>query len=256
MNKQLTTKLLIWTPVMIALLFVPTIGLLAASANTDENEALALDLATMFRAARKVISVNQGKINDPELGDKGLSAEAVVDMAKANYETATGHPMPEADSASLESQAQAAMFEAISDVMDAAQPLINEQGKGFEGFLPAVFARQVAEGFSEKMEGKLFIKLTAPKAYVRNRRNRPDEWENNVIENKFKTEGWESGKPFAEAGEHKGTPGFRLILPEYYGESCLKCHGSPKGDLDITGGKKEGGVLGELGGAISVVIYE
>ena len=68
--------------------------------------------------------------------------------------------------------------------------------------------------------------------------------------------GWENGKPFVEAGEHKGKPGLRLILPEYYGESCLKCHSNPKGDLDITGGKKEGGVLGELGGAISVVIYE
>ena len=37
---------------------------------------------------------------------------------------------------------------------------------------------------------------------------------------------------------------------------CLNCHGDPKGELDITGGKKEGGQLGELGGAISVVIYD
>jgi hypothetical protein len=45
------------------------------------------------------------------------------------------------------------------------------------------------------------------------------------------------------------------MIPEYYGDSCLACHGVPKGAVDITGGKKEGGVLGELGGAISVVIY-
>jgi len=238
------------------LLIVPMVGLQASAPTVDENEALALDIATLFRAARKVVSVNQGKINDPELGDKGLNAEAVIEMAKANYETATGHPIAEADIATIQGQAQTAMFDAITETMDAAQPLINEKGKGFKGFLPAVFARQVAEGFSKKMEGKLFIKLTAPKAYVRNRRNRPDAWENDVIESKFKDSGWENGKPFVEQGEHKGKPGFRLILPEYYGESCLKCHGSPKGDLDITGGKKEGGVLGELGGAISVVIYE
>lgn len=148
------------------------------------------------------------------------------------------------------------MLEVISAVMGDAQTLINEKGKGFKGFLPAVFARQVAEGFSQKMKNKFFIKLTAPKSYVRNRRNRPDKWEHDVIENKFKGTGWEKGKQFAEAGEHKGKSGFRLILPEYYGASCLKCHGDPKGELDITGGKKEGGVLGELGGAISVVIYE
>ena len=48
---------------------------------------------------------------------------------------------------------------------------------------------------------------------------------------------------------------FRLLIPEYYGKSCLGCHGEPKGERDITGGKKEGGRLGELGGAISVSIY-
>ena len=30
----------------------------------------------------------------------------------------------------------------------------------------------------------------------------------------------------------------------------------PKGERDITGGKKEGGQLGELGGAISVLIFQ
>ena len=105
------------------------------------------------------------------------------------------------------------------------------------------------------MGGKAFIKLTAPKDYVRNRSNRPDEWESN-IESKFKDAGWENGASFGERGTHKGKEGYRFILPEYYAQSCLNCHGDPKGELDITGGKKEGGQLGELGGAISVVIYD
>ncbi|MEE8532920.1 MAG: hypothetical protein V3S95_05135 [Alphaproteobacteria bacterium] len=33
-------------------------------------------------------------------------------------------------------------------------------------------------------------------------------------------------------------------------------HGEPKGERDATGDKKEGGQLGELGGAISVAIYQ
>jgi hypothetical protein len=35
----------------------------------------------------------------------------------------------------------------------------------------------------------------------------------------------------------------------------LVCHGGPKGEKDITGGKKEGGKPGDLGGAISGAIY-
>ena len=54
----------------------------------------------------------------------------------------------------------------------------------------------------------------------------------------------------------KGRNAFRLILPEYYKQSCLSCHGGPKGERDITGGKKEGGKLGELGGAISVTLFK
>ncbi len=46
-----------------------------------------------------------------------------------------------------------------------------------------------------------------------------------------------------------------MMVPEYYKQSCLACHGEPKGKRDITGGRKEGGKLGELGGAISVVIF-
>lgn len=125
-----------------------------------------------------------------------------------------------------------------------------------KGFLPSIYAREVATTFSAKSNVAANLKLTAPKAYVRNRANRPDPWEHSAIENVFKAPGHTNGQHFSEASDYKGKPAFRLIVPEYYGESCLKCHGDPKGDLDVTGGKKEGGKLGELGGAISVVLFE
>jgi len=90
---------------------------------------------------------------------------------------------------------------------------------------------------------------------VRNRANRPDKWESEVIEGTFKSAGYDK-KYVSEVTQKKGKDAFRLILPEYYKESCLSCHGDPKGELDITGGKKEGGKLGELGGAISVTLYK
>ncbi|MBL4703697.1 MAG: DUF3365 domain-containing protein [Flavobacteriales bacterium] len=222
------------------------------TAIADEKEVLSKELSTLFRSARKVISVNQKHINDPALGDKGLSATAVIDKAKVNYKTATGAGLDMATNA----QAKQAMLNAVRDVMNEAQDLINEKGTGFKGFLPAIFARQVATKFTSNMDGKMKIKLTAPKKYVRNRANRPDKWEHKTIESKFKSPSYEKGKPFFENTTVKGKPAYRYILPEYYSQSCLGCHGTPKGDIDITGGKKEGGVLGELGGAISLSIFE
>lgn len=50
-----------------------------------------------------------------------------------------------------------------------------------------------------------------------------------------------------------GKDAYRFVLPEYYGLSCLACNAKPKEKRDISGGKKEGGVLGKLGAAISII---
>ncbi len=223
-------------------------------AANDEETALAL--ATYFRAARAVISKNQALINDASKGDKGLSGDVVVAAADANFKEAAGYAVDSVDGKSDKGKLLNAMRDAAKKVMADNQELINQEGVGLKGFLPAVFAGQVAKEFSASQNGVAEIKLTAPKSYVRNRKNRPDDWEHGIIEDKFKSEGYETGKHVAETAEKGGKTAFRLILPEYYKESCLKCHGEPKGELDITGGKKEGGKLGELGGAISVTLFK
>jgi hypothetical protein len=47
-----------------------------------------------------------------------------------------------------------------------------------------------------------------------------------------------------------------MMMPEYYAASCLSCHGSPKGETDITGYPKEGGKEGDLGAVISVILFK
>lgn len=227
----------------------------AGNIMADEKTDQAKELADILRAARKVVSDNQELINNPSLGDKGLTGDKIIEDAKVNYKTATGADFVLEDSATLKGQFQQAVLDAVRQVMESAQPLINEQGKGFKGFIPAIFFKNVADVFNSKMQGKAFVKLTAPNEYVRNRANRPDTWEEGVMESKFKTSSWEKGAVYTEEGKHNGKFGLRLILPEYYIQSCLSCHGEPKGEMDITGGTKEGGKLGELGGAISIVIY-
>ena len=224
-----------------------------AFAATDEE--IAKDMATLFRSARAVITKNQAHINDPAVGDKGLTPDAVLAATKENYKAAAGHDLT-IEAGTREGEFMQAELDAIAAVMKEAQPLINEQGKGFKGFIPAVFAGQVAQKTSEALKGKAEIKLTAPKEYVRNRANKPDDWEGNVIESKFKSTGWTKDQGFSETTQKDGKSAFRFILPEYYAEGCLACHGEPKGELDITGGAKEGAKLGDLGGAISVTLYQ
>ncbi len=222
----------------------------------DKNREIALEITRLFRASRAVISKHQKMINNPDIGDKGLSPEKVIDEARANFKKAAGSEFRLEAGTTLKGLGQLAMLNAIREVMSNAQPLINERGRGFKGFLPAVFARLVADSYNRLMKGRAYIKLTAPRQYIRNRSNRPDKWEHNVIENQFRNADYKRDKPFVEEARHRGRSAFRLIIPEYYNKSCLPCHGEPRGERDITGGKKEGGKLGELGGAISFTIYK
>ena len=126
----------------------------------------------------------------------------------------------------------------------------------FKGFIPAVFARLVNEQFGLEMASVAKVKVTAPLALVRNRMARPDTWENSVIEDKFGNASWPAGQAFYEDTDVSGSPAFRMLIPEYYSESCLACHGSPAGETDVTGFPKEGGRLGDLAGAISITLYK
>ena len=112
-----------------------------------ENEEIALSLATLLRSARAVISDNQKHINDASKGDKGLSSAAVLAKAKANYKAATGVDIDSIDPSTMHGELIRAEMDAIGQVMDEAQQLINEPGTGYKGFLPAIFARLVTGKF-------------------------------------------------------------------------------------------------------------
>lgn len=235
----------------VALLSATVASLLAIPAYADPTqEELASELTILLRSARLVISDNQALINDAEKGDKGLAPDKVLATAKENYKKATGKALPAPVAGSLEERSQKAMLDSINEVMAKNQALINEKGKAYKGFLPAVFARQTAESFTAKMKGEITVKLTAPKELIRNRTNKPDEWEHSVFVQKLRKADYVKGKPYFET---VGT-NFRYMIPEYYGATCLQCHGEPKGERDISGGLKEGAKLGDLGGALSLTI--
>jgi hypothetical protein len=227
----------------------------ASAAPAEDDMAIAQSLAEMLRDARTVISDQQDLINDPQLGDKHLTGDVVLEHAVAKYKKDTGVDPRKLDPASREGRLLRAMMAAIIEVVDDNQPTINEKGTGFKGFIPAVFARLVAESFDHLAKGEAEVKVTAPLELVRNRKARPDPWETEIIEKRLLDPAWPAGQSFSANVETNGRPAFRVMVPEYYAESCLACHGSPKGKMDITGYPKEGGKLNDLGAVISITLY-
>src|SRR6516225_9038064 len=126
---------------------VMPIATLGTENSTDDDRAIAQSLAEMLQDARTSISNEQDLINDPQLGDKHLTGEVVLDRAIELYSRATGVDPRKIDPKSREGRLLRAMMEAIVQVVDGNQGTINTKGTAFKGFIPAVFGRLVAEEF-------------------------------------------------------------------------------------------------------------
>jgi hypothetical protein len=224
----------------------------AADTPSAADVEIAESLAAMLQSARAVVSAHQKEINDPNLGDKGLTGDKVVTEAIANFQKKTGKDPRMLDQASFEGRMLKAQLDSVVEVMDANQALINKQGVGFKGFIPATFARLVNEAFARRAGKEATIKVTAPPELVRNRRTRPDAWEVAAIRDYLEKPDWPKGQVYSAVDSESGVMRTRVVVPEYYVQSCMSCHGEPKGDMDITGYPKEGGHVGQLGGVISI----
>ncbi|HQU69810.1 MAG TPA: DUF3365 domain-containing protein [Albidovulum sp.] len=215
----------------------------------------ALRLASLLRSARSVIASQQKLINDPAIGDKGLTGDHVLELATKAYLEANGTEPLHDGQDPLEARLIAAQMKAIRAVMADNQATINADGIGFKGFVPAVFGRLVNESFANLVGTEAQVKVTAPPDLVRNRKAMPDDWETKVIEADLMSPDWPKGQVYAELTELGGKPAYRVLVPEYYSTGCLSCHGEPAGEIDITGYPKEGGREGDLGGVISISIF-
>lgn len=213
----------------------------------DESKTADL-LIKLLKTGRSVISDNQALINDPTKGDKGFTHQYLETQIIERYKVRTGidlTKMVETPRAKL----LLLLLESQKEVVQLFQPVINFKGLGFKGVLPAKFARMSGERFYQKTG----IKLRLTSLDYRFPGNAPDDFEAEVLR-LFGDPRYPKGKDFKKMAKMADQRVLRVMSPEYAKTSCLKCHGTPKGEKDITGGKKEGWHEGDLGGAISVVI--
>ena len=213
------------------------------------NEAeVAEHLIELVEIGRSVLSEQMKNINNPSKADKGFTGNYMASQVLERFKKATkldlriSNVVPQAN-------LYLALVQAEKEVVDEVQPVINKQGIAFKGFIPAVFARRVGEQFYKKSGVR--VKLTG--IDYRNANNKPDDFEAEVLR-MFGDPRHPKGQSYVRNTMLDGRPVLRMMDPEYAGASCLDCHGAPKGELDVTGMKKEGWKEGDLAGAISIVM--
>jgi len=214
-----------------------------ASPDTIETGRL---LAILLDSGRGVLAANQPLINDASKGDKGFTADVFEKQLQEKFKARSGVDLANLASASVPARAKTLLPELVEtskQTVTKNQALINKSGVGYKGFTPAHFGTQAASAFSAK--SGVYLKQTTTDGLLRNPNNKADDYEAAVL------------KKFADASyPRQGDKIFgeedRVLLPLFYGKGCLSCHGEPKGEMDISGYKKEGAKEGDLGGAISV----
>ncbi len=223
--------------------------LLMGSPVLAANEAETADyLIKLVKAGRIVVSDNQALINDPTKGDKGFTPEVFGKKTAQLFLEKTKIDLTKPPNSEL-TRLLHALLDSGMEVVADSQLVINKPGLGFKGFLPAVWNRRTGEIFQEKTG----IRLKLTNEDYRNPKNKPDEFETEILK-LFADPTYPKGKEYSRVTTVGGKTALRFMSPEYASKACLSCHGEPKGERDITGGKKEGWKEGGLAGAISLII--
>ncbi len=139
---------------------------------------------------------------------------------------------------------------AVWDFMIINQDRINYDSQGsfeFKNLNCSTVAMGVGALLAETTDYR--IKLT--NIICRNTLNIPDTFELTIL-NRFQNE--TNLQEYWAIDTIDDYSVFRYMTPLRIEESCLSCHGEPQGELDISGHPKEGFKVGDLGGAISLVM--
>ncbi len=141
-------------------------------------------------------------------------------------------------------------LEAVWEFMAVNQDLINYDSVGnydFKGLHCSLVGKSIGKIFGIKTD--YIIRYT--NFNPRNKADVPDEFELEAL-NVFREDN--KVQEYYDIVDYKDKKYFRYMAPMKIDNSCLECHGKPVGELDILGYPKEGWEVGDLGGAVSIVM--
>lgn len=116
----------------------------------------------------------------------------------------------------------------------------------YQGLHCAIVGRSIGALFtSESTYTTRFVNFNP-----RNAADQPDEFESAALDAFNRGE----STKYYDITQYEGAEVFRYLAPMRIEENCLDCHGEPAGEIDVTGYAKEGWKIGDIGGAISIVM--
>lgn len=141
-----------------------------------------------------------------------------------------------------------AQMNATWDYIEEKQEVIELDSDGtrhFKGLNCAIAGKEIGRRISEQTD----YRIAFTNFSTRNAEDAPDEFEMEALR-RFATDSAQT-EVFAKSDD--GIM-FRYAAPLWIEESCLDCHGSPVGAIDVVGYPKEGREVGELAGILSIGI--
>ncbi|WP_304425979.1 ATP-binding protein [uncultured Adlercreutzia sp.] len=141
-------------------------------------------------------------------------------------------------------------MQAAWDYIDEAQTAINTDKDGtydFKNVYCAVAGKGIARRFTQNADGYV---IRYVRENPRTGSDAPDDFERRAL-NHFTVGG---STEYYEMAEMDGQPVFRYSSVLLIRNNCLDCHGAPAGEKDVTGFIKEGMEIGDVAGAVSMVI--
>lgn len=117
----------------------------------------------------------------------------------------------------------------------------------YQGLHCAIAGRSIGQLFtSESSYTTRFVNFNP-----RNDADEPDEFETKALD-AFLAD--PACREYYGITEYQGVEVFRYLAPMRIEQNCLDCHGEPAGEVDVTGFAKEGWRIGDMGGAISIIM--
>ena len=129
----------------LALMFVITVMLCNYVWAVDSLQSIAITIADYLTAARVVIATNQPLINDSARGDKGFTPAVYEKQVSQEFLKRSGIDIQSLMPLDDFNKSVIAIHDSAKEVIAEAQPQINESGKGFKGFISAVFGKRVGD---------------------------------------------------------------------------------------------------------------
>ena len=140
-----------------------------------------------------------------------------------------------------------AVWEFMASNQDRLEQISYTDDGVYQGLHCAIAGRSIGQLFTSQSNYTIRFVNYNP----RNDADEPDAFESQALDTFFADP---SRREFYEVSTYEDREVFRYLAPMRIEKNCLDCHGEPVGEIDATGYPKEGWRIGDVGGAISIVI--